>query len=446
MESKKGTGSSSRFHPLLLLVVWLGLAGAAASWIVPPFQLPDEAGHWMAGLSRIQAALGGSRGGDGPLCSPEMALVEHYGEIPPFRRNPVPAVLAPACRNYVITYGGLASYPQLWVATAASRMFDVHPETAFRLARLAGGVWVLAAALLAAGLSRRHGAPVAFGVTAWSLVLLLSPIGIQQAFAVSLDGGVLAFSVWMAAFFGTASVWRSRDWILFAIFGLVALQSKPVLAPVLLSFFWVPEFRRATGLGRKLGSLVIALLCLYGIGSGLATRATQVNGPSGNSGAQMAHIFSHPLESAALIGWTTLKKAVIPTQWMLARLGWFDHVASHPALATTLASLLVLLLSGIQWSSLRLPALRDWIFGALWLGSASLVTLFMYLVWTPPGSGFVIGLQGRYFVPYLILLGGYALARLESAVSEKALLWIVGIQGASAVLSVLDAIRFYGLR
>jgi uncharacterized membrane protein len=371
-----------------------------------------------------------------------MALVEHYGEAPPFNLDLAPTVLAPACRDYLITYGGILSYPHLWVAAMASRLWSLHPQTVFRLARLAGGLWVIAAALFAVRLARRHGGSTAFRSAAWSILLLMSPIGIQQSFAVSLDGGVLAFSVVMAAFFASGSAWLKRDWLWFGIFGVVALQSKPVFAPLLLGFFFVPGFRQAGWLR----VLVVGLLCSYGIGSGLLSRATQVNGPEGRSGAQMAQILAHPLESLTLITWTTLKRAVIPTQWMLARLGWLDHSGSNLALGTTLGSLLLIVLSGLRELGVpKPPVFRDWIFAVVWLGSASLVTLFMYLVWTPPGSAYVTGLQGRYFLPYLIVLGGYALTRLEFGTAQKALRGVVWVQSLSVLFSVWDALRFYGI-
>jgi uncharacterized membrane protein len=92
--------------------------------------------------------------------------------------------------------------------------------------------------------------------------------------------------------------------------------------------------------------------------------------------------------------------------------------------------------------------LKSAVFFTLWTGSASLVTLFLYLVWTPPGSAAVEGLQGRYFLPYQMVLGAFLASRLgtcgnPSKLSENLLRIGTGLQLILAGSMIIDALRGY---
>ena len=87
---------------------------------------------------------------------------------------------------------------------------------------------------------------------------------------------------------------------------------------------------------------------------------------------------------------------------MVGVLGWVDTVL--PMTAYIAYSLLLLgsaILDGNTFSlSVRLTL------ALLFAGTLLAVFFGLYLVWTPLGWGRVVGVQGRYFLPMLPLLGG----------------------------------------
>lgn len=68
-------------------------------------------------------------------------------------------------------------------------------------------------------------------------------------------------------------------------------------------------------------------------------------------------------------------------------------------------SALAALLACVRWSPSKLPSKSVGIVGwGVGLGISAAILLALYLLWSPVGSSTVLGVQGRYFLPHLLLV------------------------------------------
>jgi hypothetical protein len=436
-----------------VLVLFLGM-GAFQVSALPPFQVPDEKMHWVTGLNRVHRTFGQA----GPLCSTEISLARQF--IDPQNPGGAPLrkiapdqvrALNPECESAEIPYGSALTYPQLWISHGYHLWVDdSNPIRTLAVARLSAGLLILLAALSAARAahrSRNSGSVAAVWVT---LVLLLSPIGSQQSFAVSPDVVTMAFAILVMSLVTAGSVWTALQWMFFIFVCAAAIPAKPFMALLVLPSLWLG--RQQT---RRIRWAAV-ILFVSGIALGISAPALNTSGPGANSTLQKSLILKSPIQTTWLIAKTTAKIGGFYSHRLLARLGWLDHAPSALTFALYVLFLAMTYWLAIPRSRFNNSPRRHWAFDLLtvgiWFGSASLITLMMYLVWTPPGFDGVSGLQGRYFLPLHLVLIGYLWARFSSTSPDEVLtpkreqlkavvLMILGL--CYAVALMVDTARFY---
>jgi len=244
----------------------------------------------------------------------------------------------------------------------------------------------------------------------WAGLLIMSPVGLQQAWGVTSDVVVFAFCLSFASLLLSGRVWRVRDWVFFGLIGLCAVQTKPVIAPLLLVLFWMP------GSVRLLWQRAVVFgLFAYGLAEGVFSKASAASAPHADALAQKAHLLEHPVLSILMFLKVTFLRVVPYTQWLFGRLGWLDHKTNHGILAAYFVLLIALFVFARRTCRNLKFARRPWrhfLFFVLWIGAAALIELFIYLVWNPPGSPMISGLQGRYFLPLHLIAVGYLFSSL----------------------------------
>jgi hypothetical protein len=412
---KASSQHPGRWMTGFFLILFLAM-GVFQISTLPPFQIPDENTHWINGLNRVHRALGGN----GPLCSTEISLVQHfidplhpYGAPPKSIAPDRIAELKPECGSAEIPYGSALTYPQLWVSHAYHRWIDnKSPTRTLGVARFSAGMLVLLAAVAAALAAQRSANPGATGALWVSYALLLSPIALQQSFAVSPDVAALAYAILLTSLLTAGESWTPAHWSFFALISAAAIPAKPFLALLALPGLWLKPLR-----SRAVRAAAV-ILFVSGIVLGLSAQAPHTSGPHADSALQKSLILKSPLQTAWLIAKTTAKKAGFYNHWLLARLGWLDHTPSaftYSAYVLFLAMTFWLALGRSCFNNSTRPHWSlDLLTVGVWFGAASLITLLLYLVWTPPGSDGVIGLQGRYFLPLHLVLIGYLWSRFSS--------------------------------
>lgn len=429
------------------LTAWLTVAfvalGLVVAVLLPPFYVPDERSHWLAAQHRISR---------GETCSFDVSLAEHFREgvrFQPEKKLPADqfariAELAPACeKGRFYRFGNVFSYPGVLLVRALRPSEPENGQEAlagFLIARFLQGLLVATVLFRIAWLGRAAGAPAGLLCL---LAIGLSPLLVQQSFGVTSDTVVNAFALALAGWLALPDRLTRADHAAVAALGVVAMLTKPVLAPVLPAVLllrlalgaWLRGVPSAPAAGlvaevrATRGSCAMALgLTLLGLGYMWATRHVGSTGGTQQAAGQLDFALSNPG-----IVWHALTErigAVFGNPGLLAEpLGYLDTELSsltRRALAGLVALAAALDVALLTTALLRLSGARDermaarpWLLvatGAAVLlllalaASAVLLGFKMYLIATPLGSEQLRGFQPRYLLPYLALGLGALLA------------------------------------
>lgn len=447
----------SRLH-WVVLVLLLGF-GTVHALVGPPNYTPDEAAH----LSKVARMHVGHPfdAGEGSLLP---NVVANHGPLGNLQDNK--GVLDPEVRAAVrdaplrcepevghLPRGANAYFPHVylpsWVVYATACGMEASFGRFLDLARLLN--LLLAAGLIAWGVAMA-------GPVRWPLATVaLLPMGVAQYASVSSDA--LTLSMAFAAIGGLAGAAAGHRplrqlWGVLALLALGLALAKPgapwVLAIALLA---LPQCQRqgVSALGWTLS--LIALPALIHVGwtlwaSGEATVITR-DYALGNRELLLRDP-GHFLGMA----WHTFTPPFIDVLWRgaIGRLGWLDIDLPRGIYTLgTMAIAATLLLGGRLYPDRGAPgeaAARGGIL-LVAMGSLLLIALPLFLYWTDPGGMYVQGLQGRYFLPTIAVLAGFAavpgpvLLRLVLSIFVLLAVLVMNLEGARAMF---DAYYVFGRR
>ncbi len=153
-----------------------------------------------------------------------------------------------------------------------------------------------------------------------------------------------------------------------------------------------------------------------------------------NATLQIVWMLEHPFDTVIVIVRSMLTQFTLRFQEMIGVLGWLDTwlpAYIYPGFAVILG--LALWMDGPRY---HWP-IRLWT-GLMFLGTGLAVFLSLYVVWTPVGDPVVLGVQGRYFIPLLPLVGA-SVGWLAPKAWRRVLPWTI------PAIVVLLACSLYGL-
>lgn len=426
-------------------VALFAAVGVMVCFTTPPFQLPDEPVHWLGGYQRIESVFGVLRGG-GKDCYPAAALDEsfsiHKMAFRPSEKLPNGSferalTAGPSCKKADLRYGGLLTYPGLLLARVLIQRENGDAGQSlmvFYLTRLLHGILIagclvrLASLLRGARWQKSTGALIIFP-------FCLSPLFVQQSFAVSADVICNAAAILLVAYMSSWKQLTKVDLVFTAVITATSVLTKPTMlplvvaalaCPILIDRFCqqetleTPRARRMTW--RELNTLVflVALVALsvYAITQlGEVPESFRAGGRDLSINRQVEFIIHNPIKSLAIMA-----RAIIPFLNLTPyteRLGWGDTVLASGT-RTSWESLLwlflglealILLREGrkILAHSYRLnlsmmKGVLVWSGALCCVYASALVTAaFLYMDYTPVGADTVIGLQARYFFPQIFI-------------------------------------------
>jgi uncharacterized membrane protein len=422
----------------VLLYVLVALpAGIGFAVLTPPFQAPDEVGHYWRAEAIAAGQFGASKedGKPGAFVPREardlvaILWMELAGRDALYERerlqraSELPRFEERVRVTFPAYYTALPYLPQAAVL-AAARAARVPPLTAFRAGRIANvlaGVTLVAIAMLIA-----PRAAWTFGVVA------LTPMFLFLSGACSAD--TVTSGVAFCTIAVTVRLWdQPDDRRLIAAAALTALLvtlCKP--AYVLLPLLAIAALRRRAA--AIVAAATAAGIALSAFTAGASHAAMR---PGTDPAAQLQFTLAHPFRVASIIARDYAAHAFQYTDHLVGRLGWLDVGLPRWVLVLYLAAFLYVALC----TPLQLPARRRALIAAIFVATMAVVSLSQYLVWTPLHADAVEGIQGRYFLPAaplaLIALAG-ARAGLEP--------WLIAATAAACNVAALAAVarRYYG--
>ena len=458
----------------ILTRTWLAVLfvlGLGYIVLIPPFQAVDEVAHWDRVWSVARGDYNCKKIPQSAAEFVELSFRFDNRHTPP---EPVSWSLFREAYEHTGTEGTFwiatngCHYPPVGYlpAAAAVRAFTPGPVDAprphkmfiaFYVARLANLLFFFGCVFAALRLGP-YPLPV--------LVFASIPMVVHQAVSLNNDafqfGGLLVLLALL-----TGAPTRARLWSAIAILTLLS-AIKPINA-IAATFVWFGAFRLASGGGMRRLEYVLSLLGSIALPVGAwliwsATMTTPILGLTTNmvvgnvdQSAQLARLLDEPSRFFhVLYGQLAqlFSQPPINGGWrgIVLALGWYRYVAADYVYALALASF------ALGCSVLRLRERSDASTSAMprillasVVGSVVayfvVVTMTLYLAFTPVGAEVVFGVQGRYFLyPLALILFLVPLAGAAPHVTGSGRgTWLRAV-GAVALSVAANAATLYAIR
>lgn len=439
-----------------MLAIPLGIAWTA---LTPPMRVPDEGSHFL----RVEQVVHGGVLGAAELPSSVVALARdgdrdarrlRSGRDGGWTRERLAARAAtPLDADVRESFdggraAGYAPVPYLpaVVALVLLRPLELRPLTALyvaRVAQLAGAIALVWAALRA------------MPFLAWaSCLLALAPTAAFLRSGVSADSLTSALALLVFALAARPLVRPSPVPVLEVVaLGAASLGlalAKSVYLPLTLTVLAWP--RTAFGSPRRRAAVLVACVAVPWLAGVLWLAAIGGGGGDGQAIAatfradpaqQLALLVREPLRFVAAVAatWGDLAAVAALANGAVGRLGLLD-VALSPGWTVLWLGGAVLLALCADGGRAHVPAAARAVFVVAALGCLAAISLVAWLEWSPPGSGTLFGLQGRYLLPLApyALLAPPTVAAARRWCPDRAAAIGVAVLGASGNVAGLVAL------
>lgn len=244
-----------------------------------------------------------------------------------------------------------------------------------------------------------------------SIVVFISllPITMQEATSLSPDAMTISVSVLLISYilylaYGTRKKMKKRDYVILSLLALVIGFCKIVYLPLIALILVIP-WQRYGDKKKKwiyIGTLFFVVAAVNLLWLKISSRYLIEYRPGVDSGEQLIGIIKDPLDYLLVIMRTT---TVYGYNWMNNMLG--STLGPHSALPRVVfvASVIVLLILLIQrQDSLKIKKWDRVLFTTIFIMIVGLIFTSLYMQWTAYDSEVVEGIQGRYFLPILLLV------------------------------------------
>jgi uncharacterized membrane protein len=419
--------------------------GALIVLATPPLRGPDETAHFLraygVAMGDIVPSMSDAEGRKGIFLPAHLYEGFDYFESVRVREKTAGFHYKPVFQDYFfdrrpaatdadrpptfVPYGGSEGYspvaylPQIAAALLA-RAIDLDFIATFYLMRFAGLVGMTALIALAIAT-----APC----LAWPVVAIaMLPSAIYGRSVISTDASALAAALmvtalWLRALLFPQLLLRAR----LSFWLMLGALTKPtnlvfvLLAPIVPLGSWAKCWRPI--LATMAPAAAAALLWSLGSGADVAAwRMVEITG--GNPSAfdpavKLADLLDHPLRfpAAVLATWEAKDLGELWLQ-VLGVLGLFDTVLQPWVYPTVSALLLGTFFMRLPVAAVGRPEVAVTA-GAIVLAYIVAVYFVCYLVFTPLDADLVWGVQGRYFVPVLLLVAIAVSALVDRAPPQR---------------------------
>lgn len=421
------------------LALWLlaFLLAMGISWLIPPMQSPDETSHiarayliaqgdWLLQAPSTKPALpeepqlasfvnrSGGQADSGGLVDDsllrfmdtnlKLALdsglrfsAAQQTSISQLRWSDTKSFLSLAGTGY---YLPLVYAPQA-AGLALGMALDLSIEHSYRLARAI--TLLVCFALLAAACQLLPPSPLA-------LATLLLPMSLFQLLSPTLDGLTTALALLAISLFlrnVSERTWWASSLLLSLCVFVLATSRTHLLALLLLPFYvaWRKKSKRELYLAAIVAGGALAWV-LFALQATTDTRVLR----SLSTGQLLLVYASEPMRFFSVVHASLADPELFTfyQQSFIGILGWLDTRLPGYFYPTLWVGLGLCALASVSVATLR----QDWQARLLLIGTAlasvGLIFLALLVTWTPHPATLVQGVQGRYFVVPMLLLG-YAL-------------------------------------
>ena len=242
------------------------------------------------------------------------------------------------------------------------------------------------------------------------LFVSLFPITLQEATSVSPDALTIGLSFFLIAYilylaYEKKTQMTKKDYVILSLCALVIGFCKIVYLPLIFLMIVIPKERFGTTkkkwifLGVLLGAVIILNLAWLMFSSRyLVEYRTGVN-----SKEQLVGILKNPIKYLMVMFRTINVNGQLWMSNILGiTLGAFTFNLPNALFFISFAFSILLFMQRNE--TIKLKKADRWIFLLVFLMIIALIFTSLYMQWTPLGNDVIDGIQGRYFLPIIVLL------------------------------------------
>ena len=390
------TASYFRVQKSCLMMLLLTVVGIIYFAVFPLGEIPDENRHFYRAFEvSCGSMISEQIEGGGGACLP-VALTQYRDNTASIDWSNG----AELVYSNTALYAAVCYFPQA-LGIRITRFFTDNVSMIFYAGRLAN---FLVSLLLSLWALKKM--PFAKEVL---FIIMMFPMTLQEMVSMAPDGMTNALSFAFIAYvlhlaYESEKITK-RDLALLMILGITISLCKIVYVVEILLLFILPA-EKLGGKKRSLcfklgvpGIAVILNLIWLKISSGFLVEFN----PGVDTGKQVVYVLTHLHEYYAVVVRTITANADNWVKWMFGEsLGTLSISIS----GFVWISLLILLVYEILNVNTELELRRSDIvcYWMIVLGGCALIATSLYVQWTPYKSGYIDGIQGRYFIPLLMPL------------------------------------------
>ncbi|RMH93342.1 DUF2142 domain-containing protein [Lysobacter pythonis] len=256
------------------------------------------------------------------------------------------------------------------------------------------------------------------------LPMTLAQIGSSNLDSITISGTFLLISIytWQLSSHAIKAPQNIRRWGEGASWLLLLLlaMAKPVFLVLLLLPLYIYEGRRERKWrGWGVGAMIVFMVLAWQL-------HVSYNFENPNPSVQEAPLsrlfeaLTSPLDTINLFFHTFNEKILFYWESMVGILGWLDTPLPKGAYILAGGLLFISLISDMMGPA-RIDSSAKLVLGLVFLSYVVGVMLMLWVAWTPVGSKVIEGVQGRYFLPLLPVMGVVLAGMLSSKFSASSL-------------------------
>lgn len=388
-----------------------GILGVAFILILPVGQSPDDIMHFRRAYGITEGVLipsvineNGGVGSAVPADTEEVLETfpeaGHYGEVVEELGSGVVEKTEQAYNNTAL-YNFVCYIPQS-LAIMIGKMFGFSTAGLAYFARIFNFVLWMVLIYFAIKLIPKFKKIVLF--------IALLPITLQEATSLAPDALAIGLGIFLISYVVYLAYGRKEKLsrkelaLLYTMAGVMGF-CKIVYLPLVLLYLIIPEERFGSKKKKLIhlaiiGALVVVLnLAWLAVSSGFLMEFN----PGVNSKEQLVWIMSHPFGYVVVIARTIVANMQLWTSNMLGmHLGSFVFNLPSVIFLTSFAMFVVLFAQRDE--TLKIKKLDRIVFIATFLIITMLIFTSLYIQWTAVSAPTIDGIQGRYFLPILLLV------------------------------------------
>jgi uncharacterized membrane protein len=246
------------------------------------------------------------------------------------------------------------------------------------------------------------------------LIIAILPMTLHQAASFSNDsfinGASILFVAYLIRCLYERDEWSRKDIVVLAVVGILLAPAKTVYFPIILLLLFAAPYRY--GWKKAKGYIVAGAICAAGVAvifafNWVSLQSTLASAPverwHGATNFTLDFIFENPWETFLIF----LRTIRVFGRWYFLGLFGRELAGLSIVMPVWYVSVFMFILAASLFYGKRGSWVPTWlqrvVLVAVCAAVVAMSMLGMFLAWTPDTHPYILGLQGRYFIPILPL-------------------------------------------